>query len=131
MNNKDIILNCSKYVYDQLDYGLSETAYRDALKAELEEYYRDVQIEYHVCQYFKTSKGRIVQVADLRIDIFIDKKIIIELKTLGGKLTKKNPELMKSIKEYKQCHRYKQLKQVDEAYLINFGEKGLEFIEII
>jgi GxxExxY protein len=131
MNNRDIILNASKYVYEQLDYGLSETTYRDSLKAELEEHYRDVQIEYHVYQYFKTSKGRIVQVADLRIDILIDQKIILELKTLGGKLTKKNPDLMKSMKEYKQCHRYKQLKQVNEAYLINFGEKGLDFIEIV
>jgi GxxExxY protein len=129
--NAEKIYKSAEYVYDQLDYGLSETAYRDALKAELEEYYKDVQIEYHVCQYFKTSKGRIVQLSDLRIDIFIDKKIIIELKTLRKELTRKNPELMKSIREYKQCHRYKQLKQVDEAYLINFGEDDLEFIEII
>ena len=128
--NKEIIFKLSKRVYDILGFGLSESAYQTALKAELEENFNDVQVEYHVSQYYTTCKGRRVQIADLRIDILINNKIILELKSVGGKLTKNDEESQKKIKEYKQWKRYQQLKNVKEGYLINFGEKGLDFIPV-
>ena len=132
-----IIKNASIRVYEQLGYGLSENAYQTALGAELEEIFDDIQTEYHVSQYYITTKGRKVQIADLRIDILIDYKIILELKTIDGvleKVDKKTGEIkmeeIKKCKEYKQCNRYKILKNINEGYLINFGKKQLDFIKV-
>jgi len=132
-----IIKNASIRVYEQLGYGLSESAYQTALGAELEEIFDDIQTEYHVSQYYITTKGRKVQIADLRIDIIIDYKIILELKTIDGvleKVDKKTGELkmedIRKCKEYKQCDRYKRLKNITEGYLINFGKKQLDFIKV-
>ena len=67
-----LIKEASLRVYEQLGYGLSENAYQTALAAELVDLdYHNIQTEYHVSQYYITSKGRKVQVADLRIDILI------------------------------------------------------------
>ena len=122
----EIIQKASERVYEQLGYGLSENAYQTALAAELSETFKDVQTEYHVSQYYITSSGRKIQVADLRIDILIDEKIILELKAIDGCLTKtdkKTGELkmeeIKKMKEYKQCDRYKKIQKIDEGYLIN------------
>ena len=130
MINRDIIFKSATRVYEQLDYGLSEAAYQIALAEELREYYNDVQTEYHVSEYYTTSKGRKIQVASLRIDILINDNIILELKSVGGKLEKKDEENTMKQKEYKQCKRYQKLKNINEGYLINFGEKQLDFIPI-
>ncbi len=137
MNDQDIIKTASVRVYKQLGFGLSESAYQTALAAELSESYLDVQTEFHVSQFYVTTKGRKVQIADLRIDILIDNKIILELKTIDGvleKLNKKTGELkmneIMKLKEYKQCERYQNIKDVNEGYLINFGKKGLDFIVV-
>lgn len=134
---EETIKNAATRVYNQLGFGLSENAYQTALTAELEETYKDIQTEFHVSQYYVTSKGRRVQVADLRIDILINFKIILELKTIDGVLTKidKNTgelklEEISKLKEYKQCERYKKLRNITDGYLINFGKKGLDFIKV-
>ena len=137
MNNQTIIKKASVRVYEQLGFGLSESAYQTALAAELSETYLDVQTEFHVSQYYTTTKGRKVQIADLRIDILIDNMVILELKTVDGVLEKfdkktgelKMNEIMK-LKEYKQCERYQNIKDINEGYLINFGKKGLDFIVV-
>ena len=90
LDNQLIIQKSSERVYDQLGYGLSEAAYQTALAAELSETYKNVQTEFHISQYYITSKGRKVQIADLRIDILLDDKIILELKTIDGVLSKLN-----------------------------------------
>lgn len=137
MSHQSIIQKSSERVFEQLGYGLSETAYQTALAAELSETYNNVQTEFHISQYYTTSKGRKVQIADLRIDILIDNKIILELKSIDGvlsKFDKKTGELkmdeIEKIKEYKQCDRYEKLTNINEGYLINFGKKGLDFIKV-
>ena len=130
MTHQSIIETASNRVYNQLGFGLSEAAYQIALAAELSEIFRDVQTEYHVAEFYITSKGRKIQVADLRIDILINNKIILELKSVGGKLVKKDIDNTTKQKEYKQCKRYQKLKNIEEGYLINFGEKGLDFIQV-
>ncbi len=137
MNNQEIIKKASVRVYEQLGFGLSESAYQKSLAAELSETYLDVQTEFHVSQYYTTTKGRKVQIADLRIDILIDNKIILELKTVDGvleKLDRKTGELkigeIMKLKEYKQCERYQNIKNINEGYLINFGKKKLCFINV-
>ena len=137
MTNQSIIQKASIRVYEQLGFGLSENAYQKSLAAELSETYSDVQTEFHVSQYYTTTNGRKVQIADLRIDILIDNKIILELKTVDGvleKLDKKTGELkmdeIMKLKEYKQCERYKKLRNITEGYLINFGKNGLDFLKV-
>ena len=137
MNHHPIIQKACEKVYEQLGYGLSETAYQKALAAELSETYNNVETEFHISQYYTTSKGRKVQIADLRVDILLDNKIILELKSIDGvlsKFDKKTGELkmdeIKKIKEYKQCARYEKLMYINEGYLINFGKKRLDFIKV-
>ena len=80
ITNEKNIRDSANRVYDQLGYGLSENAYQTALANELIDLgFNNVQTEYHVSQYYNTSKNRQVQIADLRIDIIIDNKIILEL----------------------------------------------------
>lgn len=130
------IYESAKRVYTQLGYGLSETSYQTALAEELRDRGHIIQTEFHVQQYYITSKNRKVQIADLRIDILMDDKIILELKTIDSsfeKLTKEGElkiEEIQKLKEYKQCKRYQVLQNIKEGYLINFGKKQLDFIII-
>ena len=126
----EVIKTAAERVYEQLDFGLSEAAYQTALAEELREEYDDIQTEVHVSEYYTTSGGRKIQVASLRIDILIENRIILELKSITGKLEKKDIETTSKQKEYKQCKRYQKLKDIKQGYLINFGEKGLDFISI-
>jgi GxxExxY protein len=117
----NIIQSCAENVYEQLGYGLSECAYQNAMCAELKEHFSNVQAEYHINQYYttKTNKNKI-QIANLRIDIFIDNCIILELKSISKLNTK----------EHLQTKRYKNITNVEHAFLINFGTNKLEFIQI-
>ena len=118
MKDQDIIKNCCENVYKQLGYGLSESAYQNALSAELQDYYSNVECEYHINQYFVTSLSkRKIQITNLRIDILIDKNIILELKSINKLNTK----------EILQIQRYKNILNCNSAFLINFGTTELEF----
>jgi GxxExxY protein len=137
ISDKEIIKKLSERVYEQLGYGLSENAYQLALSAELEEYYDKVETEYHISQVYTTTSGKQIQIADLRIDILIENRIILELKSIETKLTKliknteeMNYEEMKKLKQVKQLQRYQQITHIKEGYLINFSKKGLDFIKI-
>ena len=130
-----IIKKAAINVYNQLDYGLSEIAYEKALSEELRDYGLHTQTEVHINQYYHTSSGRKVEVANLRIDILVNDEIIIELKTLDNlikKFDKDNnlkEEALKQTKEYYQCKRYMYLLEKNHCLLINFSKKGLEFIK--
>jgi len=136
MNIKEIITNASVKVYNDLGYGLSEIAYEKALSEELRDYNLHTQTEVHINQYYKTTSGRKIEVANLRIDILVNDNVILELKTIESKLKKydKNNEfkleLFKETKEFLQCKRYMELTGYTECYLINFSKKGLEIVEI-
>jgi len=136
MNIKEIITNSCVRVYNNLGYGLSEIAYEKALSEELRDYGLHTQTELHINQYYTTTKGRKVEVANLRIDILINDNVILELKTLESKIKKYNKnnefklEVFKETKEFLQCKRYMELTGYTECYLINFSKKGLEIVEI-
>ena len=130
ISSEKIIKEAAIRVYEQLGFGLSENAYQTALAAELMDLeFENVQTEYHVSQYYTTSKGRKVQIADLRIDILLDERIILELKTVDGVLEKLDKEGrlkmedISKLKEYKQCERYKVLKQLMKDTLLTLVRK--------
>lgn len=118
---------CNK-VYNNLGFGLSELVYEKCIASELMDVFKNINTEYHVQQYYTTETGRIVQVADLRIDILINDDIIIELKTLESSLSKKKD--IKKTKEYIQTKRYMQLTNIKNAFLINFYNGGVDIFEV-
>ena len=123
-NNIDKILAACNYVYNQLGFGLSESAYNKALTAELQSIFDNVQSEFHIEQYFTTSNNKKIQVASLRIDIMIDNCFVLELKTTPSKLNEK---------AVNQCQRYIALSNISDhvlGFLVNFGLKELEFIQL-
>jgi len=129
MNYHIILQNAVDRVYNQLGYGLSENAYQNALYAELSELFPIVEKEYHIPQNYLTSQGRKIQIADLRIDILINKNVILELKSVESCLESKKD--IPSIKEYKQTKRYMDLTGIKNGYLINFGKKTYDFIKVV
>lgn len=76
------IRNCCSKVYKDLGFGLSESAYRKALRAELQCYFQDVYEEFAWNVRFRNSKGIGSIVSTVRFDLYIeDVKFILELKT--------------------------------------------------
>lgn len=117
----DKIKNCVEIVHKQLGFGLSEKAYQKALRSELEYVFKDVQSEFNVHQTYTTSQGNVIQLAVLRIDLYLDNNIVLELKTLPGRL---------SGKTFLQCRRYMRLVNSKEGYAINFGKNDYEIIPV-
>jgi GxxExxY protein len=118
------IKNACIYVYEQLGFGLSELNYEKALELELRARGYSLTTEYYVNEMFIDSKGIQHQLNQLRIDVLIhEPKILLELKTLKSKLKEDD-------KEYLQTKRYQKIIKCKEAFLINFGFNGLEFIKI-
>jgi len=129
MNIQQMIKEAVDRVYNQLGYGLSEAAYQKALYAELCDICPLVEMEFHIAQNYLTTKGRTIQIADLRIDILINKSIILELKSVESCLESKKD--IPSLKEYKQTLRYMNITGIKEGYLINFGKKTYDFIKVV
>lgn len=129
-----IIKKSSIKIYNDLGYGLSELAYEKALSEELRDHGLHTQTEVHINQYYYTSNGRKIEVANLRIDILVDDCLILELKTLDNHIRRFDKDnnlkdkLLKETKEYHQCKRYMHLMNIKQCILINFSKKGLEFI---
>ena len=111
-------------VYDQLGYGLSESSYRKALCSELELEYDCVEEEYGVGLDYVNRAFKTKQIATLRLDIYIDRKIVLELKTLSKNLVDSD-----STKEIQQLLRYKQITSSEKGFLINFGKKEYQIFQ--
>jgi GxxExxY protein len=126
---ENLAIACIK-IFNELGYGLSEIAYEKALSEELRDYGYHTQTEVHVNEYYITSKKRKIEIASLRIDILVDDKYIIELKTLENKIKKKKENDDNNKKEFLQCKRYMKLLNINDCFLINFSKKGLELIKI-
>lgn len=115
----------ANYIFSQLDFGLSETAYRKALTSELREIFDCVQEEYTVPQIYISSEGKSIQVATLRIDIYIrsgEEDCVIELKTLSKPVTLES-------KEYKQLQRYNHIIGPRYKCVVNFHKTGVQILE--
>jgi GxxExxY protein len=100
------IKNIAQKVYSNLGYGYSESVYHNAMEVELRahgipyETERIIPIEY---------EGHVI--GNLRADLIIDKKTIVELKSTRG--------LNEAARI--QARQYMQLLGLPEAVLINFG----------
>ena len=101
------ILGCVYNAYYEMGPGLLESVYEEALKMELESQGFHVDNQVQVPVYYKNVKLK----TTLRLDLIIDRKVILELK---------------SVKEYnkvfeKQLYTYLRLMNCELGYVINFN----------
>ena len=111
---------CAKRVHEQLKFGLYESCYQKALVCELKNHFKEVQSEYNVNLDYKSSKGDIIQLTTLRLDIYLDKKTIIEIKTVFSLNNKHKAQLQ----------RYLDIMNHPVGYLVNFAPNEVEIMEI-
>ena len=96
-------------VYNQLGIGLLEKVYASALKFELESRGLKVQTEVPIPVYYK---GNLLQDVAFRIDLLVEDRIIVEIKSVE--------EL--SAKHHKQILNYLKLSNLKLGILVNFNE---------
>ena len=105
------ILRCAYNVYDELGPGLLESIYEEALARELSDNGFVVERQKSVPVFYKGEQ----LCNDLRLDLIVDGKVILELK---------------SVVEYrklfeKQLYTYLRLMNCELGYVINFNEENL------
>mgnify|MGYP002624315745 CR=1 FL=1 len=94
-------------VYNELDYGLLESAYEAALEWELQQVGMTVEHEVMLPIYYKGHRLD----KTYRIDLMVNRKVIIELKTVD-------------ILGYEHLN-YMRLTHTSYGMLINFGPDGV------
>ena len=105
------VLGCVYEVYRQLGPGLLESIYEAAMIKELRAQGFDVKNQVPVSVYYKDE----IICNDLRLDLIIDNKLILELK---------------SVVEYKklfekQLLTYLRLKNCELGYVVNFNSENI------
>ena len=106
------ILKCLYEVHSQLGPGLLESIYEEAATKELEAQGFNVDRQLSVPVYYKGEKLQ----SDLRLDLMVDGKVILELKSVS--------EYRKLFE--KQLYTYLVLKNCEMGYLVNFNEESLQ-----
>ena len=101
------ILGCAYSVHDELGPGLLESIYEEALVCELINSGFNVRREVPVPVIYKGTKLK----NDLRLDIIIDDKVILELKSVSE---------YKKLYE-KQLFTYLRLTGLEIGYVVNFN----------
>ena len=95
-------------VYNTFGPGLLESVYQKALQYELELRGHRVDTELHIPIVYKDK----VLDTTLRLDLLVDQKVIIELKSVEDVLPV----------HFKQLRTYLKLMNLNQGWLINFGE---------
>ena len=108
---KDIIGSAFE-VYNVLGYGFLEKVYQKALQVELLRRNHMVELEHAI-----TVKYKGIIVGEYAADLFIDKKVIVELKIASEYNQKDEAQLLNQLKAT----------EIDVGLLINFGCKQVEF----
>ena len=98
-------------VYNELDYGLLESAYEAALEWELQRAGLIVEHEVMLPMYYKGVRLP----RDYRIDLMVNKKVILELKTVEQMASEHRLQLFN----------YMRLTHTLYGMLINFGPDGV------
>lgn len=75
-----IILDCAFKIHKTLGPGLLEKAYRECLAYEINKYGLEVEVEKSIPLIYENIKMD----CGYRIDLLIDKKVVIELKSVDG-----------------------------------------------
>ncbi len=106
------IIACCYKVHNELGPGFVEKVYHNALKSAFEESRLNYDTE---CSY--TIKYQDKKVGILRLDLLVEGKVIVEVKSVVGKL----PTTFKS-----QVLSYLKVAELKLALLVNFGNTSCE-----
>ncbi len=106
------LLHCAYEVYNELGPGLLESIYEEALAKELSNQGFHVERQVPVPVYYKGDR----LCNDLRLDLIVDNKIILELKSVVD---------YKTLFE-KQLYTYLRLTGCELGYVINFNVEHLQ-----
>lgn len=106
------LLHCAYEVYNELGPGLLESIYEEAMAKELEK--QDFSVERQVAVPVHYKGDRLCN--DLRLDLIVDNKIILELKSVVD---------YKTLFE-KQLYTYLRLTGCELGYVINFNVEHLQ-----
>jgi len=110
------IIGSAFEVYNVLGYGFLEKVYQKALQVELLNRGRTAELEYRIIVKFK---GTIV--GEYEADLFVDDKVIVELKIAKDYNSKDEPQLLNELKAT----------EIKVGLLINFGKEKVEFKRFI
>ena len=115
MNDIDIliqkVIGASYVVHNKLGAGFLEKVYEKALAVELKKQDIDFQIQYPIDVYYDE-----VKIGDYYADLFIDNRLIVELKAVET-LT---------VAHEKQLINYLSATKIDDGLLINFGSGSVQ-----
>ncbi|TDI86879.1 MAG: GxxExxY protein [Caldithrix sp.] len=110
------IIGSAFEVYNVLGYGYLEKVYQKALQVELLNRGRTAELEHRIIVKFK---GTIV--GEYEADLFVDDKVIVELKITKNYNPKDEPQLLNELKAT----------GIKVGLLINFGKEKVEFKRFI
>ena len=110
------IIGAAFEVYRVLGYGFLEKVYQRAMQVELQQHGLQVELEYPIKVNFK---GTIV--GDYFADLFVERKVIVEVKVAKEFNPKDEAQLLNELKAT----------EVEIGLLINFGAKKVEFKRLI
>ena len=110
------IIGAAYEVYNILGYGFLEKVYQKAMQAELVQLGLHTEREYPIKVYYK---GLII--GDYFADLFVEHKIIVELKIAKQYNPKDAPQLLNELKAT----------GITTGLLINFGARKVEFKRFI
>jgi GxxExxY protein len=105
------IIDCAYNVRLQLGPGFLESVYKNALVLELKKHDIDCELEYPVNVFYDDTV-----VGEFRIDLIVEKTVIVELKAVNNLMSAHEVQLVN----------YLTATQVDNGLLINFGAPKLE-----
>jgi GxxExxY protein len=106
------VIGCAMEVHSELGYGLSESVYQKSLAIELAANGFEVIVEKQIKVFYKGH-----DVGHFAADLFVNEKLIIELKAVQHILKEHEAQLVN----------YLSATNTEEGLLINFGAPSLQF----
>jgi len=110
------IIGAAFEVYNQLDYGFLEKVYQRAMKVELNLRGMACELEAPIKVYFKKTL-----VGDYFADLFVEEKVIVELKVAAAYNASDEAQLLNELKAT----------GTKVGLLINFGKENVEFKRLV
>jgi len=111
------IIGCCLNVHRELGPGFNEKIYHNALKLSLEQAGLFYQTEKEFDVYYQKR-----QVGNFRVDLVVENKIIVEIKSLAGN----TPAIFAS-----QLLSYLKVSKLHTGLLVNFGNKSCQIKRLV
>lgn len=111
------IIGVAMRLHTELGPGFKESIYHKGMIVALEEFGGEVETEKPFRVYWKEIK-----IGDFRADIIVDKKVIVEIKAVSGKM----PKIFQA-----QIVSYLKASNLEVGLILNFGNPSLEFQRVV